>query len=312
MNMNFKVLGMRQSLQFGIAGAVLTSLVLLFTPNYYRSVERILPVETKSIGNLSSLGNLSAAAAAIGVNLPGSDGSDANFVDILQSRWMADRLLQEQYSFSWRRFPFFGRAETRTETLAEFLHCKNEDRAVEKLKKYFSASRDLKSKIIMVTADAPSPELSQLIVLNAGKLLEEFVKGKGRTKGGAKALFAEARLKEARGEMDQAVENFRAFLEVNRTYRTSMDPTIQLRGQSLESELRLRQQLVVNLAVTREQALLEEKDDIPIVNILDRGNLPLEKQWPPRALLIFGVFVSLFGGLLVWFNRHQLLEFVKE
>ena len=83
---------------------------------------------------------------------------------------------------------------------------------------------------------------------------------------------------------------------------------MRLKGSRLETELRLRQQLVTAIAMNREQALLEEKNDIPILNVLDPGNLPIDKSRPTRSVMV--VFASLLVGLgsWIWLN----LEWIRE
>lgn len=272
----------------------------LSTPNYYKSEARLLPVEAKGIGG--NLGGLASAAAAFGVSVPGSDSSDANYVDVLSSRWLKEQLLQTEFQYhtrSWR----FGTERAERGTLYDYLGAKNIDRAVGEVAKVLSFSRDLKSKVISISAETRSPELSQLIVQRTEKLLEVFLQDKGRTRGGAKAAFAEARLAEARREMDEAEDALRRFLEGNRNYLTSGDPAVRLKGSRLETELRLRQQLVTSIAMNREQALLEEKNDIPILNLLDPGNLPIEKSKPTRSVTV--LIAMLVVGAGVWLSRNR-------
>ena len=279
---------------------LLTALVTLFMPNYYRSEARLLPVESKGLGG--NLGGLASAAAAFGVSVPGGDSSDANFVDVLNSRSLKEQLLQTGFEYhvrSWR----FGSEKLEKATLYDYMESKNMDRAVEEVGKVLSASRDMKSKVISISAETKSPELSQLVVQRAGKLLEIFLQQKGRTRGGAKAAFAEARLAEARREMDEAEDVLRRFLEGNRNYLSSGDPSVRLKGSRLETELRLRQQLVGSIAMNREQALLEEKNDVPILNVMDSGNLPIEKSRPARSVIILLVTLLTGLGTWTWFNR---------
>jgi len=297
-------LGLKRPLQIGLAAACVTAVVSLFMPNYYKSEARILPVETKSAGGL---GNLAAAAAAFGVGVPGADGGDANFVDILNSRWMRESLLKSQFTFkerSWR----FGTEKMRTQTLYDYLKVKNLDQGVRAVGAMLSASRDLKSKVLTLSVETRSPELSQQIAQRVAKLLETFVQEKGRTRGGYKAAFAEARLKEARDEMASAEEDFRRFLDGNRNYLASADPSVRIRGARLEAELKLRQQLVMTLAMNREQALMEEKNDIPILNVLDPGNLPVDKSRPARSSIVLLAFFLVSAGSWAWQNR----EWIKE
>ena len=291
---------LKRPLQWALSAGLLAALVTLLMPNYYRSEVRLLPVESKGVSG--SLGGLASAAAALGVSVPGGDSSDANFVDVLNSRWLREQLLQTEFQYpirSWR----FGAERIEKGTLYAFLDVKNMDRALKGLGDILSASRDLKSKVISISAETPSPELSQLIVQRAGKLLEVFLQEKGRTRGGAKAAFAEARLADARREMDEAEEILRRFLEGNRNFQTSSDPAVRLKGTRLETELRLRQQLVSAIAMNREQALLEEKNDIPILNLLDSGNLPIEKSRPARSTLVLITMLLVGAAGWLWLNR---------
>lgn len=296
---------LKKPLQWALAAGLLTALVTLFLPNYYRSEARLLPVETKGLGG--NLGGLASAAAAFGVSVPGGDSSDANFIDVLNSRWLREQLLQTEFQYhtrSWR----FGAERIEKGTLYAYVDKKNMDRALKELETILSASRDLKSKVISISAETKSPELSQLIVDRSDKLLEIFLQDKGRTRGGAKATFAEARLADARHEMDVAEEVLRRFLEGNRNFQTSGDPAVRLKGTRLETELHLRQQLVTTLAMNREQALLEEKNDIPILNVLDPANLPIEKSRPARSVIVLLAALLVGLGAWAWQNREWIRE----
>lgn len=296
---DFKASGILHSLKAGLVGAFVAAAFSLLLQNYYRSEAKVLPLESKGASNL---GSLAAAAAAFGMGVPGQDMGDANFLDILTSRSLKEALLTAEYEFhvrSWR----FGNEEVRTQTLFDYLKAKNMDQAVRTMNGVLVASKDIKTRILYISSETKSPELSQLIVRKAVENLERFVQGKGRTRGNEKARFAEARLKEARAEMDQTEEMLRRFLQGNRNFQVSGDPTIRLLGARLEAELKLRQQLVLTLSMNREQALLEEKNDIPIVNILDPANLPIDKSRPTRAVIvILGFLLSTIGAWL-WRNR---------
>jgi len=293
------LLELKRPLQIGLVTAALTALVSLFLPNQYRSEARILPVEARGVGGL---GNLASAAAAFGVSMPGGDGSDANFVDILQSRWLRERLLDTEFTFqarSWR----FGAERNHRERLSAYLDAGNTDRALKAVASMVGVSRDLKSKVVLLTVETKSPSLSQQIAQRSLELLEEFIQQKGRTRGGAKAAFAKARLEEARGEQTKAEAVFQRFLETDRNYQVSPDPSVRIKGTRLEAELRLRMQLVATLALSYEQALMEEKNDVPILNVLDGGNLPLEKSRPKRSVFVVLAFLLASTGAWAYANR---------
>ncbi len=294
---------LKHPFKWALAVGLATALVSLFMPDYYRSDARLLPVDAKGTGGL---GSLAATAAAFGVAVPGGEGTDTNFVDILQSRWIKERLLQTEFSFhsrSWR----FGADRPSQESLYAYLDMKNMDQAVKGIDTILSANRDLKSKVITISAESKSPELSQDIVQRATNLLNQFVLEKSRTRGSEKAAFAEQRLTDARHKLDQAEAAFRAFMESNRNYKASGDPTVYLEGARLEAELNLRRQLVMTIAINREQALLEAKNDIPILNVLDSANLPEEKNRPHRFMIV--VVAMIVTGLLIFgIENHKRIK----
>jgi uncharacterized protein involved in exopolysaccharide biosynthesis len=294
---------LKRPLAFGIGAVLLTGIITFFMPNYYKSEARILPVESKGMGG--SLGNLAAAAATFGVVVPGGEGTDNNFVDIINSRWMRENLLGTEFQYKSRSWRFGKEVDTR-QTLYKYIHPKNIDRGVQKISKIVHVSRDLKTKVLTITAETRYPELSQQIVIRASSLLEKFIKEKGRTRGGYKAEFARDRLAEARTDMAKAETTFRDFLENNRNYQVSQDPVVKLTGARLEAELRLRQQLVITLSVNQEQALMEEKDDIPIVSFLDPANYPIDKSKPSRLIIVVISFVFAAGGYLGWMKRNWI------
>ncbi|MFN7958115.1 MAG: hypothetical protein U0P46_07325 [Holophagaceae bacterium] len=260
----------------------------------------MLPADAQS----SASGAL-GAAAAVGITLPGQESPDAAFVDILNSRSIRVALLTTRYRFHLRNW-LFGLEQLKEQTLYEYLRAKNMDRAVRTLKEHVTITRDLKTKLLTITVETESPELSQLVAEQMVTLLNDFVVGKAQTRGGAKAAFAEQRLEQARAEMAQAEEALRAFLESNRNFLQSTDPGVRLRGQRLDNELKLRTQVVTTLAITREQALLEEKNDMPILNVLDRGNLPIDKSGPARSVMVLMTLVAVTGACVIYRERERV------
>lgn len=301
----------KRPLRTGVLIAAVIAFGSILVPNQYRSDARLLPVEGKGGGMGGLGGGLAAAALLLGQGMPGADGGDGSYVDILNSRSLREALLQTEFSFSQRAWRF-GAPRARRETLLQYLDTGNIDKGLKALESHLFVVRDPKSRLLIVSAETRSPQLSQLVVQRALQLLESFVKTKGQTRGGAKAAFAESRLAEARREMDSAEADLHHFLNVNRNFQISSDPSIRLKGARLETELKLRQQVVVNLALTREQALLEEKNDMPILNTLDPGNLPIEKSGPSRV--VFSIIGWVLGSFfsLAWFNRSWIKARLDE
>ncbi len=295
-------LGLWVPLRNAMVVAMVVAIGSVFLPNYYRSEARLLPMEGRGAGQP---GGLASAAAAFGVNIQTGDSADSNFGDILSSNWLRTRLLDTEFDFhkrAWR----FGADQRYKMTLRTFLAASNTDRGIKALEGILRSSRDIKTRVLTVSAETGSPELSRLLVLKSLELLESFVLDRNRTRGSVKAAYATARLKEARQEAEAAESELRRFLEGNRNSQGSGDPSVRLRSAHLESELRLRQQVVTTLVMSREQALMEEKNDMPILNVMDSPNQPIEKSGPVRSRLVLGALFTV--GIGTWiFNQRAWL-----
>ena len=283
------MLSQRRPLRWGLVLGLIAMLWAISLPNQYISESRILPADQRASGGFA------ATAAAIGMNIPGQESPDAGLVDILNSRSLRESLLQTRFTFHARSW-YFGSDQSKDQTLYEYLDVKNLDRAVGALKKRLSIVRDMKTKMITIKVETNSAELSQKVAMRAVELLDDFVVRKAQTRGGTKAAFSVKRLAEARLDLVRAEDAFQGFIESNRNFLMSPDPSVRMKGLRLDNELKLRSQLVTTLAIAHEQALLEEKNDMPILNILDAGNLPYEKHGPPRAIIVIvGWLVGLLG-----------------
>ena len=291
--------GFRQPLCHGLMAGAAMAVITLFIPNTYKSNVRILPADTRS----PSGGGMAAAAAAVGVAIPGQDSSDAAYVDIVRSRWMQKTLIQATYRFQTRSF-LLAPWVPHEETLYQYFQARNMDQAVGRVRPLLTVNRELKTKLITVTVETGSPELSQQLAQNVTKALEGFVKEKAQTRGGNKAAFTTGRLREAQRDYDLAEKDFAGFQDAHRNYASSAEPGIRLKGLRLENTLKLRQQVLTTLTLNYEQALLEEKNDMPILNILDEGDLPVEKNGPSRSNLVY--LATLLAGALSWGWIHQV------
>ena len=170
------------------------------------------------------------------------------------------------------------------------------------------AQKDLKSGLIRVKINSSSASLSQQMVVRAVGLLDEYIQTQGQTQSGVKAAFASKRLEEAKIEALASEMALSEFTLGNRNFESSPDPSIRLRGARLVAELGLHRQIVMSLSMTREQALMDQKDDTPIINVLDAGSIPLEKSGPPRGRIVLGFTLLAFFGSFTWANR---LRFAK-
>lgn len=299
---------LKRPIQVGLAAGFITAIISLFIPNQYTSEGRLLPVSPKKANN--NLGGLAAAAASFGVNI-GSDDSSSTYVDILKSRWVCERLLNEEFTFTNRTW-YFAKPKPRKARLLDVIKAKNIDRGIAQMQEILQVQRDLKTGLITLKATAPSPELSQGIAQKAINLLDHYIQTQSKTQSIAKAEFTGQRLKEAQAGAIIAEKAFRDFLQENRNYLNTPDPKIRLCGIRLEAEYTMRRQLVSNLAISYEQSLIDQKDDMPIINVLDGGNLPIEKSRPKRSLFVAYAFILAGALAWCWPNRTTLKRKIAQ
>lgn len=302
--MNLNVRAVLKHLKVGVSIALLGAVITLFIKDSYISEVRLVPAEGNELGNLSGL---PAAAAALGVGAGGSEDPSNLFMEVFDSRWLNEEVLKTTYTFnlrSWR----FGAQEPQKRTLFEQLKVKNMDRAVMKMDGLMKPVRDPRTKRVTLTVETSSPDLSRAVALRATELLQEFLRERTQSTGRLKARFTAGRLKEAEGNYLEAESRLRTFARTNHGYAQSSDPGIRLEGLRLEQDLQLRRQLVTTLAISQEQALLDEKNDTPQVTVIDAANLPEEKSRPRRSVIVILIFMLAVAGSFSWENRDALLE----
>lgn len=302
--------GLRGPLRHSFVLAATTALILVFVPNRYTSEAQILPKDLNSGGLLN---NLMATAAALGVNVGGAQGDDsASYVDILNSRKVAETVLAKKYDFGVRPL-FFLSPRPKSMSMYDYLDEDNRDLAAEKFqKRLMSVDRDLKSGLITVRVTTDSADLSKEALDTAVNELESFIQASTQRNGKANAEFSQSRLDEAISAATASEAKLEQFADAHRNYALSPDPEVRITGLRLEADLALRRQVVATLTLTLQQAMLDAKNDTPVLNILDRPNLPIQKSSPSRGMwTVFAFILGLFGSL-AWRERRPIQAFLLE
>ena len=278
-------------------GAALGSLLL---PNYYRSEARILS-DTGHSGGASSL-RTGVWAPTAPPETPSSreDGPTVIYADILRSRRLGEQLLKHDYDYAERTWHGSRR---RRGTLLAYLGARNLDRALGPLRSLLSVQRDPKSGLLTISAETRSPELSLQVVQQAAANLRDFLVEFSQAAGQNKARFTLGRLEEVKERYADLGAEFQRFQDANRNWETSPAPNVRFRGAQLKDRLDLWKQVVTNLTLNHEQALLEAQNDTQTLLLMDPGSLPVEKSRPARAFIVFSV-TSVVGAAR-WAARHR-------
>ena len=287
-----------------LAGLV-AAVVSVFLPNQYRSEARILSDAGHSGSGSTQRTGVWAPTAPPDIPASREDGPTVIYADILRSRRMAEQLLLREYEYGHRPWRFARPRRTRG-TLLDYLGAANLDRAMGPLKAVLAVQRDPKSGLLTISAETSSPELSMQVVRQAAGNLREFLVELGQTAGTSKARFTLDRLAEVQGKYAELGRQFEAFQDANRNWETSPAPNIRFRGAQLKEGLELWKQVVMNLTLNHEQALLEAQNDTQTLLLMDPGNLPLEKSRPSRAFIVFTVASAVGVGSWAAQNRTAI------
>lgn len=278
--------------------------VAVLLPNAYRSEARILS-DTGHAGAWGPRTGVWAPTAPPEVPASREDGPTVIYADILRSRRMAEQLLLQEYEYGRRAWRYGRRRQVRG-TLLGYLGAADVDRAMGPLRRLLAVQRDPKSGLLTISAETTSPELSMQVVRAATGRLREFLVELSQEAGQNKARFTQGRLEEVRGRYQELGHAFERFQDANRNWETSPAPNVRFQGTRIKEALDLWKQVVMNLTLNHEQALLEAQNDTQTLLLLDPGNLPLEKSRPARAFIVFTVASAAGAASWVWGNRAAL------
>ncbi len=294
---------LRHACWAGLAAAGMT----LLLSNRYRSEARILSDTGHAGGGSAQRTGVWAPTAPPESLVSREDGPTVIYADILHSRRLAEQLLVRQYEYGHRPWRFARPVRVRG-TLLEYLGAGDVDRGLGPLRKLLRVDREAKSGLLTISAETTSPELSQQVVRQAAEGLRGILVELSQEAGHEKARFIQGRLEEVQGRYAELGRQFERFQDTNRNWETSPDPAVRFRGTRMREVLDLWRQVVTNLTLNHEQALLEAQNDTQTLLLLDPGSLPLEKSRPSRAFIVFTVAAAVGAGSWIARNRAAITQ----
>lgn len=117
-------------------------------------------------------------------------------------------------------------------------------------------------------------------------------------------VFVEQRL----GETEEALTKVEQALTLFRQRNSSVgdSPQLLLEQGRLTRGVQIQEALFLTLTQQYELAKIEERRDIPVIDVIDRAAPPTSRSRPARKLLVLlGVMVSLIVGMVgVWMIDH--------
>jgi uncharacterized protein involved in exopolysaccharide biosynthesis len=276
-----------------------TLISCLMLKNQYTSTAAILPTGNTSISSeLKDLAAGSLGELGLGGVSQGAENTSALYPSILSSRRISERILERNYSFYHKSKPY-------SMTLDEYIDASNRDKALKELDKLLAVDVDRKTGVIKLSITTDYPELSAAVVHAYLEELDDYNIHYRQTSASENVKFTSRRSGEIRAELEQAEDSLTAFKEANMNFMVSNDPLMQLELSRLQREVDIKSSLYLIMAQQNETAKVEAAKDIPVVQILDPGAVPIDKKSPKRSIILAG---AALGSLLlsfmlsVWFD----------
>lgn len=290
-NIIFEVLGWWKVL-FGVPCALVAIVVTisLVLPRQYTASVTFAPQSPTS-----SLSRLSGVAAQLGISVPPQQASESPdfYADLITSR----HVLKELVNFTYEVRDDVGLSR---ETLIQYYgirasdSARREDVAVRRLKEEMQVAVNSKTGVVNVKFTDRDPYVASEVTKRTLDLLNQYNVKKRQSQARAERQFVEARLVEARSELNAAENGLQVWLQQNRNYRDS--PRLLFEYQRLQRTVSLGEVVVNTLAQSFEQTRIEEVRDTPVLNVIDEPSVPSHPD--SRHIVAKAFLTTVLGGML--------------
>lgn len=280
-----------------VLGAMsITAVVMVLTPNSYRSYASILPS-----GSRDQLSGLMEIAGQFGVGSMGSadENSSSLYPSILRSDLVRDGVLGKPYEVT-------DESGASSLALHEYFETEDPSELRAALSKSTSINEDKKLGIIKLNVETIHPELSQAVLHEYLTQLETYLGTKRRSQARENEAYLVVQQKARGEELRQAENSLQQFMQVNRNWNSSSDPQLQTELARFKRVLDVRAKTYLLLTQQLELARLEVQKDIPIVRVLDEPSLPTLKSGPRRTFTTLLVGCLTFLLVVTWLFVRDL------
>lgn len=288
---------------FALATAICTAIIILFVPNKYTATATILP----TMSDFSTGGKLSMVEGLPDLGSMGISIRDRSpsilYPEILKSRLLGENVLRKNYSIT-------NKGKTITFDLYKYFKTDNPDIAYKSLQKITAIDYNKKTGIVSISVTTKDSQLSAQIANHYVWRLDEFNKYQRKTGAGLNCEFIKKRMADTEKQLKQAEENLKLFREKNLNYYRSTDPELLMVHDRLFREVKVKTEVYLTLAQQYELAVIQEKKELPVIQVLDTAKPPSLKSGPARAKTTFlGLLVGiLISSFLVVVQRQRPIK----
>lgn len=281
----------KEILRYALVGGVLGFVLGITGGRVYRSSATFVPQGPAAPSN-----GISTIATQLGINpmQGGSLWSSSMYVHLIGSRAILEPIARDTFEVAeerGHRAAFVDLLEIPGETPA--LRVEN---AVRSLQRIVVAEEDRKLFTVTVSAVTQWPSISQALVQRVLKNVNDFNFHTRNSQAAAERRFADTQATDAESALRRAEDVLQSFLQRNRTLNS---PELLFERDRLQRTVAVRQQVLMGLVQSREDAKIREVRDTPVISVLEEAKLPLQREarGTVRKAMLGGVAGGLFGVL---------------
>jgi len=292
---------------------IVIAIILIFgLKNYYVSSITIIPEIGTSRSSMGGLGDLAALAGLSMSSGSGEQpteiyqyliGTESILLPVAYKKYPAPKNLNfEKDSINLFEYYEIEVDDTSKYTKEEIRRLK-QIKVVEELSKKIATSLDKKTKILDLTVETYSSELSSLIANEEILSLDDYVVNRRKSNAQQNRHYLEKRTSQVKDSLTIIEDMLANFRDRNRLV---ISPNLVLEQGRLMRALEIQQGIYVELTKQLELAKMQEVKDTPVVSIREFSKEPIIKSGPVRSKILFMIFVLMPFLSIIFFAIPKL------
>ena len=291
-----KIINDKSKLFFLLFLSIVFSVVLsIILPKKYVAEMSI----TQSSPNLSSgLGNVSSIASSFGINLNNMKGDVFYLPNLIQSNSLKRSIVQKErviHNNSTNLVEYFNNP------FLPFQQLDDDEKLINSIEVFSSnliLLEDQNSGMITVKFISDSPSLSEEVLSDINVYLNRYLNSGINLQASSMLELINEEISITKSELNSVEDQLALFIDENRNYFDS--PNLVLQFKRFERDIEILNQKYTNLIIQQTMAMIEEKKQLPKLNIISE---PFSDTSPYSPSLINILFVVLIINLGLYLSR---------
>ncbi len=254
---------------------------------------------TQSSPNLSSgLGNVSSIASSFGINLNNMKGDVFYLPNLIQSNSLKKSIVQKERIIdnnSTNLVEYFNNP------FLPFQQLDDDEKLINSIEVFSSnliLLEDQNSGMITVKFISDSPSLSEEVLSDINVYLNRYLNSGINLQASSMLELINEEISITKSELNSVEDQLALFIDENRNYFDS--PNLVLQFKRFERDIEILNQKYTNLIIQQTMAMIEEKKQLPKLNIISE---PFSDTSPYSPSLINILFVVLIINLGLYLSR---------